>query len=128
MKKEDAETKPRGLTKSEKKIKLTPAQQAKKDVEKKLKAIQRVKDWRAKKRLEKQALQKQATFEEQLEEAKQKNRRLPLITCIRCGWQWIPKVENPKTCPSCNSPYWNKAKTRFFVTTPRKDYTNPFGE
>jgi len=27
--------------------------------------------------------------------------------CERCGYQWLPRKENPQTCPSCRNPYWN---------------------
>jgi len=33
--------------------------------------------------------------------------------CKRCLYEWIPRIkinELPITCPSCNSPYWNKYK------------------
>ena len=31
--------------------------------------------------------------------------------CKRCGHQWIPRSEKePKVCPKCNSPYWNKER------------------
>ena len=31
-------------------------------------------------------------------------------TCLRCGNEWEPKIEEPKYCPSCKSPLWNKEK------------------
>ena len=41
------------------------------------------------------------------------------LKCLRCGYQWYPKIVNgklnyPGTCASCRSPYWNKKKERFF--------------
>ena len=32
--------------------------------------------------------------------------------CERCGYKWIPrnKEENPRECPKCKSPYWDKSK------------------
>jgi len=27
--------------------------------------------------------------------------------CIRCSHTWESRVENPKVCPKCKSPYWN---------------------
>ena len=30
--------------------------------------------------------------------------------CLRCGNEWEPKVENPKCCPGCKSPAWDRAK------------------
>ena len=35
-----------------------------------------------------------------------------LAKCFRCGHEWIPKVENIRTCAKCRSPYWNKAKSK----------------
>ena len=32
--------------------------------------------------------------------------------CNRCNYEWKGKLENPKTCPKCNSPYWNKPRTK----------------
>jgi predicted Zn-ribbon and HTH transcriptional regulator len=35
-----------------------------------------------------------------------------LYICERCGHKWIPKqldVE-PRVCPKCKSPYWNRPK------------------
>ena len=41
---------------------------------------------------------------------------LPELKCLRCGGTWVPrKTTNPKCCPHCKSPYWNK---------PRKDLEN----
>lgn len=33
--------------------------------------------------------------------------------CERCGHEWIPRGpldDEPKVCPSCKSPYWNKPR------------------
>ena len=35
---------------------------------------------------------------------------LPKFKCLRCGHEWIPRKIEPKKCPKCNSPYWNKPK------------------
>lgn len=36
---------------------------------------------------------------------------LPTLKCLRCGHTWIPRrPKEPKVCPKCNSPYWNKPK------------------
>jgi predicted Zn-ribbon and HTH transcriptional regulator len=34
--------------------------------------------------------------------------------CERCGHEWVPRKEDeePRVCPKCKSPYWNR---------PRKD-------
>lgn len=35
----------------------------------------------------------------------------PTLKCSRCGHTWIPRQpKNPKVCPKCTSPYWNKPK------------------
>lgn len=40
--------------------------------------------------------------------------KLKQLQCKRCGYgsgsgdhPWIPRVEDPKVCPKCKSPYWN---------------------
>ena len=33
--------------------------------------------------------------------------------CLRCEGEWHPQVDNPKACPHCHSPYWNKPKEKF---------------
>ena len=32
--------------------------------------------------------------------------------CERCGHTWIPrdKGQEPRVCPKCKSPYWNRPK------------------
>jgi len=32
--------------------------------------------------------------------------------CDRCGHEWIPRdfVSEPKVCPKCKSPYWNRPR------------------
>ena len=32
--------------------------------------------------------------------------------CLRCRYEWIALVENPKICPRCKSYYWNKVRIR----------------
>ena len=33
--------------------------------------------------------------------------------CGRCGHEWIPQITaEPKRCPKCKSPYWNKKRVR----------------
>ena len=35
------------------------------------------------------------------------------LKCNRCKHEWLPRKETPpKTCPNCNSPYWNKKRIR----------------
>jgi len=36
-----------------------------------------------------------------------------ILVCKRCGWDWGTRKENdPKNCPKCCSPYWNKERVR----------------
>ena len=34
--------------------------------------------------------------------------------CERCAYEWIPKnfVNEPRVCPKCKSPYWDRPKKR----------------
>jgi DNA-directed RNA polymerase subunit RPC12/RpoP len=33
--------------------------------------------------------------------------------CNRCEHRWVPRENTePKVCPSCKSPYWNKPRVR----------------
>lgn len=33
--------------------------------------------------------------------------------CNRCGHKWVPRENaEPKVCPYCKSPYWNKKRVR----------------
>jgi len=42
------------------------------------------------------------------------------VECYRCGHRWIPKKNRlgvkitklPSRCPKCNSPYWDRPRTR----------------
>lgn len=34
------------------------------------------------------------------------------LRCTRCGHNWIPRTANPKECPACKSPYWNRPRQR----------------
>ncbi len=39
------------------------------------------------------------------------------LKCLRCGNTWVKKFEeNPKTCPSCKSPYWDKPMSHYWKT------------
>ena len=38
---------------------------------------------------------------------------MPTLHCKRCGHTWYPRTpKEPKVCPKCSSPYWNKEYTR----------------
>lgn len=32
--------------------------------------------------------------------------------CERCGHEWVPRnwQEEPKVCPKCKNPYWNRPR------------------
>lgn len=33
------------------------------------------------------------------------------LTCLRCEYRWFPRKEGmPVRCPSCKSPYWDRAR------------------
>ena len=45
--------------------------------------------------------------------------------CERCSHVWVPRrrtVSEPKICPKCKSPYWNKP--RKLTTSPEKQAAN----
>lgn len=33
-----------------------------------------------------------------------------MCKCLRCNYEWKPKVKAPKACPYCHSMKWNKAR------------------
>jgi predicted Zn-ribbon and HTH transcriptional regulator len=35
---------------------------------------------------------------------------LPREHCRKCGYQWVPRVENPVQCPRCQSPRFREPK------------------
>ena len=37
---------------------------------------------------------------------------LPTCTCTRCAHVWVPRVPQPRNCPNCHSPYWNRERVR----------------
>lgn len=32
--------------------------------------------------------------------------------CLRCYHEWVSIVEDPKKCPKCQNPFWNKPRVR----------------
>ncbi len=34
-------------------------------------------------------------------------RSVALAKCLRCGFEWLPRVECPVKCPHCRTPLWN---------------------
>jgi len=37
---------------------------------------------------------------------------LPTMECKRCHHKWTPRVPNPRECPRCKSPYWDKERKK----------------
>lgn len=35
-----------------------------------------------------------------------------MLVCKRCGYKWNQKLESPKRCPNCISPYWDKPRNK----------------
>ena len=33
-----------------------------------------------------------------------------ILKCLRCGWEWFPRVELPACCSACKSYSWNKPR------------------
>ena len=52
--------------------------------------------------------------------------------CKQCGYQWIPRIERPVACPSCNRRSWDKdpkqraAVPVVSVAVPSIDEDDPF--
>ena len=38
--------------------------------------------------------------------------RIPTLTCLRCGHQWIPRVADVRLCAVCKSPWWNDPRPK----------------
>jgi predicted Zn-ribbon and HTH transcriptional regulator len=35
------------------------------------------------------------------------------LKCKRCGYEWEPRIDQePRQCPHCKSPSWNKERVR----------------
>lgn len=32
--------------------------------------------------------------------------------CLRCAWEWLALVDDPRTCPRCKSYSWNTPLVR----------------
>lgn len=33
--------------------------------------------------------------------------------CVRCGYEWVTRTNNPQKCPTCHSPWWYQPKWRW---------------
>ena len=42
--------------------------------------------------------------------------------CERCGHEWVPrdKEQEPRVCPKCKSPYWNRPCKQVKAKTSKK--------
>ena len=49
---------------------------------------------------------------------------LPEYKCKRCNWTWIPRTENPLTCPKCRSPFWDKPRKRGEINDGKRNKDN----
>ena len=41
--------------------------------------------------------------------------KIDAYKCERCGHVWMPRAtskEEPKVCPKCKSPYWNRPRKK----------------
>lgn len=45
-------------------------------------------------------------------EAEIKRTPLPILKCMKCGHEWVARIEAPKTCPACKNYNWHKEKTK----------------
>ena len=32
------------------------------------------------------------------------------VKCVKCGYEWLKRQENPKCCPKCKNYKWNEVK------------------
>ena len=40
--------------------------------------------------------------------------------CVRCDYQWMPRVRHPKRCPRCVGPWWVPAHHRWHTKKPNR--------
>jgi rubrerythrin len=36
----------------------------------------------------------------------------PMLTCLRCGYSWVPRKEKPVSCPECKTRKWDTEKPK----------------
>ena len=36
--------------------------------------------------------------------------KIPKLTCMKCGHQWIPRSDDVRECPKCHSSRWDTPK------------------
>ena len=37
--------------------------------------------------------------------------KLQKLICKRCGFAWIPRIDDPSRCPNCHSSKWRTSRT-----------------
>ena len=47
------------------------------------------------------------------------------LKCLRCDHQWIPRKKDVRRCPSCKSPYWDRAREIDVIQGPQKVVVEP---
>ncbi len=45
-------------------------------------------------------------------------RSVALARCLRCGFEWLPRVECPVKCPHCRTPLWNVPRANIYPGKP----------
>lgn len=38
-----------------------------------------------------------------------------IVTCVRCGYVWMPRIPRPSSCAKCNSPWWYAPRWRWHM-------------
>ena len=41
-----------------------------------------------------------------------KDLELVKVKCLKCGYEWIPRVPDPRSCPKCGSLRWDEPKVK----------------
>lgn len=41
--------------------------------------------------------------------------KVPKLKCKRCDYSWVARTAEPRSCPKCKSPYWNKPRKPKYV-------------
>ena len=46
--------------------------------------------------------------------------RIPMLTCLRCGHRWVPRIPDVRLCARCKSARWDQPKRKTTRGRPRK--------
>lgn len=47
------------------------------------------------------------------------------LKCLRCGYQWSPKVARPAQCPRCKQPEWDRpARAKVVQYSDQREFFN----